>query len=99
VVEDARQGKMTEISVKDTGIGINPEHHKIIFEKLYQLGQVELHSSSRTNYKGGGAGLGLAIAAGIVKALKGNIWVESKGQDEEKFPGSTFFIRLPLAGK
>ncbi len=97
VVEDAKQGKMAEISVKDSGIGINPEHHKIIFEKLYQLGQVELHSSGRTNYKGGGAGLGLAIAAGIVKALQGSIWVESPGRDEVNFPGSTFFIRLPLA--
>jgi signal transduction histidine kinase/DNA-binding LacI/PurR family transcriptional regulator len=96
VVEDERMGKMAEIRVKDTGIGIDPEHHKIIFEKLYQLGQVDLHSSSRTNYKGGGAGLGLAIAAGIVKALQGSIWVESPGRDEEKFPGSTFYIRLPL---
>ncbi|RJP48977.1 MAG: GAF domain-containing protein [Anaerolineaceae bacterium] len=96
VVEDKRSGKMAEIIVKDTGIGVDPEHHKIIFEKLYQLGQVELHSSSRTNYKGGGAGLGLAIAAGIVKALQGSIWVESPGRDEEKFPGSAFFIRLPL---
>jgi signal transduction histidine kinase len=97
VVEDPRQGKMAEISIKDTGIGIDPEHHKIIFEKLYQLGKVELHSSSRTNYKGGGAGLGLAISAGIVKAFQGSIWVESEGHDEEHFPGSTFFIRLPLA--
>jgi len=61
------------------------------------LGKVELHSSSRTNYKGGGAGLGLAIAAGIVRALNGKIWVESLGHDEVNFPGSTFFIRLPLA--
>ncbi len=97
VVEDARQGKMAEISVKDSGIGIDPEYHKIIFEKLYQLGKVELHSSSRTNYKGGGAGLGLAIAAGIVKAFQGSIWVESMGHDEENFHGSTFIIRLPLA--
>ena len=96
VVEDARQGKMAEISVKDTGIGIDQEHHKIIFEKLYQLGKVELHSSSRTNYKGGGAGLGLAISSGIIKAFQGSIWVESTGHDEENFPGSTFFIRLPL---
>jgi len=97
VVEDPRQGKMAEVSVKDSGIGIDSEHHKIIFEKLYQLGKVELHSSSRTNYKGGGAGLGLAIAAGIVKAFQGSIWVESPGHDEENFHGSTFFIRLPLA--
>jgi signal transduction histidine kinase/DNA-binding LacI/PurR family transcriptional regulator len=96
VVEDPKRGKMAEIAIKDTGIGINPEHHKVIFEKLYQLGEVQLHSSSRTNFKGGGAGLGLAIASGIVRALQGSIWVESTGKDEEKFPGSTFFIRLPL---
>jgi signal transduction histidine kinase/DNA-binding LacI/PurR family transcriptional regulator len=97
VVEDAKQGGMAELCVKDTGIGIAPEHHKIIFEKLYQLGTVDLHSSSRTNFKGGGAGLGLAVASGIVKAFKGSIWVESEGCDEEKLPGSSFFIRLPLA--
>jgi signal transduction histidine kinase/DNA-binding LacI/PurR family transcriptional regulator len=97
VVEDKRLGKCVEIRVKDSGIGIDAEHHKIIFEKLYQLGKVELHSSSRTNYKGGGAGLGLAIAQGIVKALNGNIWVESSGHDEVNYPGSTFFIRLPVA--
>ncbi len=96
VVDDARQGKLAEIRVKDTGIGIDAEHHKIIFEKLFQLGTVELHSSSRTNYKGGGAGLGLAISSGIVKALQGSIWVESNGHDETNFPGSTFVIRLPL---
>jgi signal transduction histidine kinase/DNA-binding LacI/PurR family transcriptional regulator len=97
IVEDARLGKCAELRVKDTGIGIDAEHHKIIFEKLFQLGTVELHSSSRTNYKGGGAGLGLAIASGIIKALQGNIWVESSGHDEVNFSGSTFIIRLPLA--
>ena len=96
VVDDPHLGRCAEIRVKDSGIGIDAEHHKIIFEKLYQLGKVELHSSSRTSYKGGGAGLGLAIASGIVKALHGSLWVESEGQDEERFPGSTFFIRIPL---
>ena len=97
VVEDARLGTCAELRIKDTGIGIDAEHHEIIFEKLFQLGTVELHSSSRTNYKGGGAGLGLAIASGIVKALQGNIWVESNGHDEVNFSGSTFIVRLPLA--
>jgi signal transduction histidine kinase len=97
VERDSQIGDCAEIRVRDTGIGIDPEHHDIIFEKLFQLGKVELHSSSRTNYKGGGAGLGLAIAAGIVRALNGKIWVESLGHDEVNFPGSTFFIRLPLA--
>ena len=87
---------MAEIAIKDSGIGIDSEHHKVIFEKLYQMGEVQLHSSSRTNYKGGGAGLGLAIASGIVRALQGMIWVESPGRDEEKFPGSQFHVMLPL---
>jgi signal transduction histidine kinase len=91
------RGDFCEIRVKDTGIGIDPANHIIIFEKLYQVGKVELHSSGRTKFKGGGPGLGLAIAAGIVKAHKGNIWVESEGQDEEKLPGSTFFIQIPFA--
>jgi DNA-binding LacI/PurR family transcriptional regulator/signal transduction histidine kinase len=90
-------GSFCEIRIRDTGIGIDPANHKIVFEKLYQLGKVELHSSGRTKFKGGGPGLGLAIAAGIVKAHKGKIWVESPGYDEEKLPGSTFFIQIPIA--
>ncbi|HNC07865.1 MAG TPA: substrate-binding domain-containing protein, partial [Anaerolineales bacterium] len=86
-VDDPKRGRMAEIAIKDSGIGINPEHHKVIFEKLYQLGEVQLHSSSRTNFKGGGAGLGLAIASGIVRALQGSIWVESEKRDEEACPG------------
>ncbi len=91
------RGDFCEIRIKDTGIGIDPANHIIIFEKLYQIGKVELHSSGHTKFKGGGPGLGLAIAAGIVKAHQGKIWVESEGQDEEKLPGSTFFIQIPLA--
>jgi sigma-B regulation protein RsbU (phosphoserine phosphatase) len=95
-VEDERMGPCIEIRIQDTGIGIDLANLDVIFEKLYQLGKVELHSSGRTSFKGGGPGLGLAIAAGIVKAHGGKIWAESPGYDEEKLPGSTFFIRLPL---
>jgi signal transduction histidine kinase len=90
-------GNFCEIRIRDTGIGIDPANHKIVFEKLYQLGKVELHSSGRTKFKGGGPGLGLAIAAGIVKSHKGKVWVESPGYDEEKLPGSTFIVQIPLA--
>ena len=91
------RGEFCEIRIRDTGIGIDPANHTIIFEKLYQLGKVELHSSGHTKFKGGGPGLGLAIAAGIVKSHKGKIWVESSGYDEEKLPGSTFIIQIPVA--
>ncbi len=97
VVKGDGRGDFCEIRVRDTGIGIDPTNHAIVFEKLYQLGKVELHSSGRTKFKGGGPGLGLAISAGIVKAHQGKIWVESPGTDEEKLPGSTFFIQIPLA--
>jgi signal transduction histidine kinase len=85
-----------EIVVQDTGIGLDAEHRELIFEKFYQVGSVALHSSSRTAFKGGGAGLGLAIARGVTRAHGGKIWVESSGHDEEKLPGSTFFIQLPV---
>lgn len=85
-----------EISVHDTGIGIAPEHHDLIFEKFYQVGPVDLHSSGKTIFKGGGPGLGLAIARGVVRAHGGRIWVESPGHDEARLPGSAFYIRLPI---
>ncbi len=84
-----------EISIRDTGIGIAPDKHEFIFAKFYQIGRVDLHSTGKTKFKGGGPGLGLAIARGIVHAHKGEIWVESDGLDEVNCPGSTFFIRLP----
>ncbi len=85
-----------QISVHDTGIGIDPTHHELIFEKFYQTGKVSVHSSGRTKFKGGGPGLGLAIASGIVRAHNGRIWVESPGHDEENLPGSTFYVQLPI---
>jgi signal transduction histidine kinase len=85
-----------ELCVQDTGIGIDLKHQQLIFEKFYQTGEVQLHSSGRTKFKGGGPGLGLAIARGIVEAHGGRIWVESSGHNEETLPGSCFYVRLPM---
>jgi signal transduction histidine kinase len=93
---DEHEEACAEIRIQDTGIGIDPSNLDIIFEKLYQLGKVEFHSSGRTTYKGGGPGLGLAIAAGIIKAHGGKVWAVSRGYDEENCPGSTFYVRLPM---
>ncbi len=85
-----------EIRIKDSGIGIDTNHHKLIFEKFYRVDPVTFHSTGTTKFKGAGPGLGLAIARAIVEGHGGRIWVESPGCDEKAFPGSTFCIILPL---
>jgi signal transduction histidine kinase len=84
------------VTVTDNGIGISVEDQETIFEKFGQLGNVSLHSSGKTKFKGGGPGLGLPIAKGIIEAHRGTIWVESEGHDENGFPGSTFHVLLPI---
>jgi signal transduction histidine kinase len=86
-----------EIAVRDLGIGVDAEHHELIFEKFYQVGEVALHSSGKTTFKGGGPGLGLALVRGVARAHGGKVWVESAGRDEVNFTGSTFYLLLPLA--
>lgn len=84
-----------EITVADTGIGISPENQTLIFDKFGQVGKTDLHSSGKIKFKGGGPGLGLSIARGIIEAHGGTIWVESDGHDEVQLPGSIFHILLP----
>lgn len=84
-----------ELTITDTGIGISHDDQAIIFEKFGQLGRVDLHSSGKTKFKGGGPGLGLPIARGILEAHGGSIWVESTGYDEKNNPGSTFHVMIP----
>lgn len=88
-----------EITVSDTGIGIAPEDQIIIFGKFGRLGDISHHSSGKTKFKGGGPGLGLHIARGIVESHGGTIWVESAGYDETSFPGAAFHVLLPLRNR
>jgi signal transduction histidine kinase len=88
--------RYVEIVISDTGIGITPEVHELIFAKFYRTGRLDLHSSGKIKFKGGGPGLGLSIARGIVEAHGGRIWVESPGHDEETCPGSDFHVVLPI---
>ncbi len=85
-----------EVIVHDTGIGIDPDDQAFIFDKFGRLGNISLHSSGKTKFKGGGPGLGLHITKGIIESHGGAIWVESPGYDEMNLPGSTFHILLPL---
>ncbi len=70
--------------VRDTGIGIDPVFHEVIFERFRQ-GADEIHGHF------GGTGLGLSICKGLIELMNGKIMVESvPGQ------GSTFTFTLPL---
>jgi signal transduction histidine kinase/CheY-like chemotaxis protein len=71
-------------SVKDTGVGISPDHQKIIFAKYCQADA----SVSRNH---GGTGLGLSICERLSEAMGGCMGVES-----EVGKGSTFWFELPL---
>ena len=93
---DNNNNESVEISIKDTGIGIDPQYHELVFEKFYQTGEVLLHSSGKTKFKGGGPGLGLAISRGIMDAHHGRIWLESPGYNEQTNPGTTVFIQVPI---
>jgi signal transduction histidine kinase len=94
-IDGRRLSGFIEVTVADTGIGISAEDQTTIFEKFGQLGRVDLHSSGKTKFKGGGPGLGLAIARGILEAHGGSIWAQSEGHDELRNPGSTFHILIP----
>jgi signal transduction histidine kinase len=78
-----REGAQVIIKVSDTGEGITKEDLVHVFERFYR-------SEKSRNRNLGGAGLGLAIAKGIINAHGGNIIVESEPE-----LGTTFIIMLP----
>jgi len=71
------------IRISDTGIGIAPEHHKLIFEEFRQVSE----GLSRTFE---GSGLGLALCVKIARLINARLWVDSVPEK-----GSDFYIGLP----
>jgi len=78
-------GPQLFVEVADTGIGIRPDDQDRIFDRFSRLG-------AEANREIHGAGLGLNISAGLVRAMGGTIGVESRPGR-----GSTFRVTLPLA--
>jgi PAS domain S-box-containing protein len=72
-------------SVHDSGIGIRPADHALIFEEFRQ-------ADGSLTREAEGTGLGLTISKRIVEQHGGQIWVESELQQ-----GATFYVLLPLA--
>jgi signal transduction histidine kinase len=89
-------GSSVLLTIQDTGVGIAKDDQQRIFDRFYTANKTQLHSTSKTNFGGGGLGLGLAICRGIIEAHGGRIWVESEGRDDTKLPGSSFYIDLPM---
>jgi PAS domain S-box-containing protein len=69
--------------VSDTGIGIPPDKHSLIFERFYQVPREK-------DFINHGNGLGLPIVKGLLELLGGEIWLTS-----EPGKGSTFFLSVP----
>jgi signal transduction histidine kinase len=91
------QRGLVRVTVKDSGIGLSKQDAATVFEKFSSGGAHQTHSTSKTAFRGGGLGLGLTIAKGIVEGHGGKIWVESQGFDEQALHGSEFIVELPLA--
>ena len=84
-------------SIKDTGIGVPELEQQRVFDLFHILGELKHHSTSKVAFRGGGLGLGLPIARGIVAAHGGTIKLESPGYDPNTLPGTTCTIFLPHA--
>ena len=77
-------GDTLVFKVEDTGIGIQEDKIKFVFDRFWQC-----DSSSKKKYKG--TGLGLSISKGIIELLNGEIRVESVIEK-----GTTFYVKIPL---
>jgi len=84
MVEASRTGDWVQVSVSDTGEGIEPEDLPYVFDRFYRV------DKSRTRATGG-SGLGLTISKGLVEAHGGTMHVESR-----RGAGSRFFFTLPV---
>jgi two-component system, OmpR family, manganese sensing sensor histidine kinase len=84
-VKATRENSQLLVKVKDTGVGIAPEHLNKIFERFWR-------ADPSRSYQSGKSGLGLAIVREIIRQHQGDIFVES-----QLGVGSCFTVRFIIA--
>lgn len=84
ILQKAKKG--IQISVKDTGMGLESEKAKKLFDSAFVRGK------EAKKVHGFGRGIGIYVSGHIIKAHNGKIWAESEGKGK----GTTFFIELPV---
>lgn len=82
----ASEDRSVRFSVRDSGIGIPPEHLPRLFDRFYRVDPARSRAL-------GGSGIGLTIARSLVEAQGGTIDAESAGPGQ----GSRFSFTLPIA--
>src|SRR6185503_7762288 len=85
------------VAISDTGVGIDKENLELVFEKFFRAYDPGLHSTGTYKFMGAGPGLGLTIAKGVIEGHGGRIWAESPGHNMESYPGTTFYVLLPIS--
>ncbi|MBD2742512.1 DICT sensory domain-containing protein [Coleofasciculus sp. FACHB-1120] len=88
ILAECNDSSMLEVTVADTGRGIEPSGLEVVFDRFYQ----EEGALRRTT---GGTGLGLAICRQVVTGWGGEIWAESAGKDQ----GSQFHFTVPIVAR
>lgn len=76
--------RFVQISVQDTGVGIDPAEHDKVFERFYR-------TENPLKIEAGGTGLGLSLVRPLLHLMGGRIWLES-----EPGQGSTFRFTVPV---
>ena len=85
IIVETDSSQKLEVTVADTGKGIEPNRLETVFDRFYQ-------EEGALRRSAGGTGLGLAICRQIVQGWGGKIWAESAGKDQ----GSEFHFTIPV---